>query len=387
MPGATDRCGTMPRGVRILLDYRPALRERTGVGQYVHEMATALRPLLAPDDSLILFSSSWKDRLRPGAVPGASAVDVRIPVRALNFAWHRLEWPPIEMLAGPVDVAHSLHPMLMPARGGARVITIHDLDFLDHPERTRAEIRRDYQRLAHAHSARADLVVVNSNYTAGLVETRLGVPRSRLVVCRPGAPSAWPRRDPPAMPGPILFVGTIEPRKNLPVLFSAFEQLVQTRSHVPPLVLAGKSVEYSASILEPVAAVPRLAERVRYLGYVSDVERLSLYHNASMLVLPSVEEGFGITALEAMHMGVPVVASDRGALPEVIGNAGTLVDPLKPSDLAAAIAELLDNPALRTARAEMGRARAAQFTWASSAADLLQAYRQIVGRRRSEAVC
>ena len=88
----------MPRDVRILLDYRPALRQRTGVGQYVHEMARALQPQLAPGDALTLFSSSWTDRQASG-IPGAQAVDLRIPVRVLNYAWHRLEWPPVEWLA------------------------------------------------------------------------------------------------------------------------------------------------------------------------------------------------------------------------------------------------------------------------------------------------
>ena len=372
--------------MRILLDYRPALRERTGVGQYVHEIATALQPLLSAEDSLVLFSSSWKDRLGTNSVSGAVQVDARIPVRTLNFAWHRFEWPPVDLIAGPVDVAHSFHPLMMPARGAARVITIYDLDFLDHPERTRAEIRRDYGRLAAIHSARADLVVVISHYTAGSVEARLGVARDRLVVCRPGAPATWVPRDPPNVTGPLLFVGTIEPRKNLPVLFSAFERLVQVRPGTPPLILAGKTVEQSKAILDIIGTRPTLAANVRYLGYVSDEERIRLYREASMLILPSLEEGFGMTALEAMHMGLPVVASNRGALPEVLGNAGTLVDPSNPEALAAAIAELLDNPAMRGARAETGRVRASQFTWASSAGHLLEGYRRVLSRR-TEVAC
>src|SRR3954471_4653211 len=103
-------------GLHILLDYRPALRQRTGVGEYVHEMASALMRLLAPADALTLFSSSLKDRLGPDRVPGARQVDLRIPVRALNFAGPRLRWPPVEWFAGPVDVAHSMHPLSIPAR-------------------------------------------------------------------------------------------------------------------------------------------------------------------------------------------------------------------------------------------------------------------------------
>jgi hypothetical protein len=127
--------------VRVLIDYRPALRQRTGVGEYAHQLATALVPRLAPDGEVVLFSSSWKDRLRQSAVPGASILDRRIPVSALNLAWHRLGWPPAEWLAGHIDIAHSMHPLRIPARTAAQVVTIHDLYFLDSPARFAGTIR------------------------------------------------------------------------------------------------------------------------------------------------------------------------------------------------------------------------------------------------------
>jgi glycosyltransferase involved in cell wall biosynthesis len=370
----------MPPDVRILMDYRPALRQRTGVGRYVHEMATALGGLAPPHSTIVLFSSSWRDRLAPDAVPGTSACDWPIPVRLLNLAWHRFEWPPVERLAGPVDVAHSSHPLLMPARRAARVVTVYDLDFLDHPERTRAEIRRDYPQLAGLHARRADLVVVISEHTAQLAQSRLGVRRDRMVICRPGAP-AWSPRTLPPEPGPLLFVGTIEPRKNLPTLFAAYERVVAARPEAPPLLLAGGIVEGSAPILDDLAGRPLVASRVRHLGYVSESELLRLYRDASMLLLPSLDEGFGMTALEAMHMGVPVVASARGALPEVVGDAGTLVDPLDARELAHAIERLLASPEARLRQAEAGKVRARRFSWHAAAAELLAAYQDALARR------
>jgi len=119
--------------VDILIDYRPALRQRTGVGEYVHGLASALAARLGPEDSIKLFSSSWKDRLPTAVVPGTSQIDARIPVQLLNLGWHRLEWPPVEWVARRVDVVHSLHPLLIPSRGAAQVVTIHDLYFLDRP--------------------------------------------------------------------------------------------------------------------------------------------------------------------------------------------------------------------------------------------------------------
>jgi glycosyltransferase involved in cell wall biosynthesis len=367
--------------VRILLDYRPALRQRTGVGHYVHELAAAMLPRLLPGESLVLFSSSWKDRLEPQVLPGARVVDVRVPVRLLNLAWHRLEWPPVERFADAVDVAHSTHPLLLPSRDGAvRVVTVYDLDFLDHPGRTRAEIRRDYPALAASHAQRADLVVVISEHTAREVRNRLGVPADRIVLCRPGAPpaSAAPRAD---RSGPILFVGTIEPRKNLPTLFAAYEALVAGNPAAPPLILAGSAVEQSDEILGGLRARAAIAGRVEYRGYVSDAERQALYASASMLVLPSFNEGFGMPAVEAMQAGVPVVASTGGALPEVVGAAGITVDPADVAGFATAMERLLADPAERQRRTEAGREQARLFSWTASAETLLEAYRESFARR------
>ena len=366
--------------MRIVLDYRPALRERTGVGEYVHGMASALRAQLNRDDSLVLFSSSLRDRLDPAAVQGASTLDARVPVRALNFAWHRLAWPPIETFTGPADIVHAAHPLMIPSRGAVRVITIHDLDFLDHPERTRAEIRRDYPVLAPDHARRAEIVAVNSRYTASQVKERLGVPVDRIVVCRPGAPRVARRNEPEAL-GPVLFIGTIEPRKNLDVLFRAYARVLTGRPGVPPLVVAGGTVEHSPAILQRLKEAP-LAGHVRQVGYVNEPQRRQLLEQASMLVVPSLEEGFGLPALEAMTMGVPVIASRRGALPEVVGDAGTLVDALDDVAFAAAIDALLADPERRRMHADAGVARAREFSWDEGAARLMAAYRTAVAHKR-----
>src|SRR5437762_6450323 len=164
------------------MDYRAALRERSGVGEYAHQVARALLVAFGRDQLVLtLFSSSWKDRLRlPADVSGTIGVDRRVPVSVLNLAWHRLGWPSVEVLArGSFDVAHSLHPLLMPTRSAAQVVTIHDLNFLDHPDRTRAEIKRDYNALAALHARRADAVIVPSRFTGSQVEQRFQLPGDR----------------------------------------------------------------------------------------------------------------------------------------------------------------------------------------------------------------
>jgi glycosyltransferase involved in cell wall biosynthesis len=362
--------------VRILLDYRPALRQRTGVGHYIHSIATALARRPAPDESLVLFSSSWRDRLAPDAVPGAATVDRRVPVRALNYAWHRLEWPPVESLSGsvPFDVVHAAHPLLIPTRRGAQVVTIHDLDFLDHPERTHAEIRRDYGPLAARHARRADHIVVNSRHTRDDVQRRLHVSLERITVCEPGAPDWLPRDDEPEQAGTILFIGALEPRKNLGVLLDAYARLVSEDSAAPRLVLAGPASPASEPILQRLRAAP-FAGRVDLPGYVHDDAKVALLRQAWVLVLPSHTEGFGLPALEAMTVGVPVIVANRGALPDVVGDAGRLVDPDDAGMLAAALAEITREPSRRRSMAAAGLRQARQFTWDRTVERLRQAWR------------
>ncbi len=371
--------------MRIILDYRPALRERTGVGEYVHELARALVEVTRarPDDRVVVFSSSWKDRLEAADLPGVEAVDARVPVRVLNCAWHRAGWPPIEALAGPADIAHSAHPLLMPARRAAQVITIHDLDFLSHPERTQREIRRHYPRFAREHAQRADLVVVSSQVTAAEVTRVLGVPDERVALVPAGAPAWEPRAQTPVS-GYFLFIGTLEPRKNIGALLAAYTRLLDRLPGAPPLHLAGKILDSSAAWLARIGRPP-LKDRVVQLGYVSPPQKRQLYEGALALLIPSLHEGFGLTALEAMTAGVPVIASRRGSLPEVLGDAALFVDPEDEQSIAHAMWRLATDSALGRALAEAGRARAGAFSWTRSAEALRRAYDAALRRRRERA--
>ncbi|HEU4935426.1 MAG TPA: glycosyltransferase family 1 protein [Vicinamibacterales bacterium] len=374
-----------PARVDILIDYRPALRQRTGVGQYVHGLATSLAARLEAPDSLTLFSSSWKDRLPASVVPDAKQIDARVPVRVLNLAWHRLEWPPIEWLTDHhADVVHSLHPLLIPSRSAARVVTVPDLYFLDRPEHTAAEIRRDYSSLAESHVRRADGVVVISRYTGRQVAQRFEISPDRITVCYPGKPS-WSRRPDPAVRGPVLFLGTVEPRKNVARLIEAYAAVLDRRHDTPNLVIAGRLDIPRDELLSRAPAGASHSARVSFAGYVDEAERKRLLSTASMLVLPSLDEGFGIPALEAMTIGLPVIASNRGALPEVVGDAGILIDPEDVRAWAAAIERLLSDDYLRRSLSAKGIEQAERFSWDSSADALYGAYRAAAARRQRSA--
>lgn len=372
-----------PAVVRILVDYRPALRERTGVGEYIHRLVRAYTAAHA-DEDVLLFTSSWRDRpsATAAADTGARVIDRRIPVSILNYLWHHREWPPIEMLAGAVDVAHSAHPLLMPARRAAQVVTIHDLFFLSSADHTRAEIRRDYPALAEAHARRAHAVITSTQYGRSQIITRLGVEPDRIYVCPPGAPTWNMLGRQPNVPedGCILFLGTLEPRKNVGVLLDAYVRVLGRRPTLPRLVLAGRTTPAASEWLARLRTAP-LAGHVEHLGYVVDANREELYRSARLLVLPSLDEGFGLPALEAMSAGVPVVVSSRGSLPEVIGDAGAQIDPADVNGLADAIERAVADRGWAVQSARAGLARARTFTWDQSARTLHRAYRDAVLRR------
>lgn len=377
--------------MRILVDYRPALRERTGVGEYVHELVKALSRPAERDrnDEIAIFTSSWKDRPAPALaseMPSVRIHDARIPVRVLLWAWNRLEQPPVEWLAGACDVVHSQSPLLIPSMRAAQVVTIHDLDFLRHPDQMSAEIRRDYPALARSHAARADGVIVSSHYAAGEVTRELRIDASRVHVCPPGRPD-WAdavraRRAQSTRRAHILFMGTLSVRKNVGTLLEAYARLRAAKPDAPPLVLAGHRTPASARWEARCGETP-LAGHVTITGYVDSARKTDLYADAAMLVLPSYEEGFGLPVLEAMACGVPVIVSSRGSLPEVAGAAAAPIDPDDADGFARAMQALLDSGG-RDAGAR-GLEQAAKYSWPACAAAARRAYDAAIGVRGSRA--
>ena len=209
-------------------------------------------------------------------------------------------------------------------------------------------------------------------------------------MCSPGVPewaagvaqSRDPRRTQTTQEAqkPVLFIGTLEPRKNIGGLLNAYRALRSLRPDAPPIVLAGGIRESVRPILAEAERSP-LAAHMTVSGYVSDAEKQRLYREAAMLVLPSFEEGFGLPVLEAMACGVPVVVSNRGSLPEVAGDAATPIDPDDVEGLAREMARLLDADAAADATAR-GLTRAAAFSWAECARQARAAYAAAISVRQ-----
>ncbi|HUX07608.1 MAG TPA: glycosyltransferase family 1 protein [Acidobacteriota bacterium] len=379
----------MSGNLRIAIDMRPALRQGTGVGTFVEQLALALDSLEG-DHSLALFSSSSRDRWPVDRLVGmqkSEVVDRRWPVRLLNLFWNRFGRPRIERFVGRVDIAHSPTPLLLPSKA-AQVVTIHDLYFLRCPEQTRAEIRRDYAPLVRRHVKAADAVVAVSEATKSETVELLGVPAEKIVVC--GEDAAPVFDQPPAeeelawsrtiAPNPFfLFVGTIEPRKNLPLLLQAYG-LLQKRYHKLQLVIAGERGWDFEAFDEGLSQL-EVPARVVVTGYLDRRSLRALYHSATALVMPSHCEGFGLPLVEAMACACPLIVADNSSLPEVAGDAALYWRSGEASELSTLLEKMLTSDALRTELSQNGRRRRQLFSWRKTAEIVMGLYHDLAGVR------
>ncbi|HEU6456609.1 MAG TPA: glycosyltransferase family 1 protein [Roseateles sp.] len=290
-----------------------------------------------------------------------------------------LDLPALRRSLG-LDLLHTQYVIpLQPARANA--VTIHDVLFEPYPEYFgRFFVWRS--RLMMRWSARkADLLFTVSEYSRREIAERYRVNDENIVVVHnavdrqaffPGVEGEALVRARGLTPGGyLLTVGRIEPRKNHAALLRAYRALPGTP---PPLVIVGQR-DFGYGDFESEMALMPQDRQVLVLGEIGDGELPALYRHAQVFVYPSFAEGFGMPPLEALASGVPVITSASTAIPEVVGDAGLLVDPKEPSALRAAIERLLQSPELRADLARRGLQRADQFTWRASAQNLAQAYR------------
>jgi glycosyltransferase involved in cell wall biosynthesis len=254
------------------------------------------------------------------------------------------------------SLLHALNQRLPRARPPRTVSTFHDLFVLTGDYST-PEFRRRFTRQARDAAARSDAIIAVSSFTAAQVVGLLGVEPARVHVVHHGV--RQPARTSAARENVVLHVGAIQKRKNLVRLVEAFERLPPDWS----LVLAGSTSGYGAAeVLARQESSPARA-RIHVTGYLQPAELARCYARARIFAFPSLDEGFGMPVLEAMAAGVPVVASTRGALPEVCGDAAMLVDAESAESIAEALTALARSAPLREEYARRGTMRAAEFTW------------------------
>ncbi|MHC4548573.1 MAG: glycosyltransferase family 4 protein [Planctomycetota bacterium] len=354
--------------MRIGMDYRPALRDYSGIPRYVASLAPRLA---AAGCDLRLYGVFW-GRARPRRAPaGTRLVAWRVPRRVMD-ALGALGLLPADRAVGGCDLFHQTN--FVPARVGRRtpqVMTVPDLAFLRDPTCHTARAAEALTRVVTRAARRCAAFLVPSEATARDCEEYLGVTRDRLHLTPLGVdPSFFAAAPAAAAPPYLLAVGTLEPRKNHLRLIRAFGRL-QTDAE---LRIVGRRGWLCDDVEQAVARTPRVA----LLGQVPEPQLRSLLAGARALAYPSLLEGFGLPVLEAMAAGKPVLTSDREPLRSVAGNAALLVDPEDEEALAGGLDRLLHDPELRERLARRGPARAREFTWEACARATVEAYRAVL---------
>jgi glycosyltransferase involved in cell wall biosynthesis len=354
-----------------------------GIGTYVSHLAAEIPPA-APGDDLVPFSASWAGRPTPEGVPTVTQ-SVGMPIRALYPMWAWSRRPCLPQRFGALDVIHATNPAaIAPARPGqALVVTIHDLAFERYPELFPPRWLRLYRRGTEIAVREAHVVLTPSRDAAAAIAAR-GVERERIHITPLAAARPAETARAPVSPydAPyVLFVGTLEPRKNLPRLVRAFRQAVRDASLPHQLVLAGATGWRQDSLANELAA--NGDGRVHLPGRVSAQELQALYRGADAVVYPSLYEGFGLPVLEALAYGRPTLSSSTSSIPEVADDAALLVDPEDDDALAAGLVRILTDEPLRAELMAKGPARAASFSWAATARATLNAYRDAMERART----
>jgi glycosyltransferase involved in cell wall biosynthesis len=315
----------------------------------------------------------------PPWTPPIEVKRLGLPYQLVYDGWHHLRWPKVQRATGAVDIVHASTTTVPPSGGARLLVTVHDLfPMLAPAQFTRRGVRLLTRGIELARR-RADLVLCPSEATLDdCVADGFDAERLRLIpwgvdrVEVTDEDRAEVRRTYGLDRPYVLWVGTIEPRKNLPTLLDAFARLGPRDEE---LVLAGP-LGWNEHLEGHIAPI---GDRVRRLGFVPREHLPALYAEARVFCLPSLREGFGLPALEAMAQGAPVIASAGTAIAEVVGPAGVLVHPVEVGEWAEALRTVLDDDALSAQLARDGRARAATYTWERAAAATIDAYSEVLG--------
>jgi glycosyltransferase involved in cell wall biosynthesis len=378
--GLASGCYGSSISLRVALDVTPLLGKVTGVGAFVAGICAAL-----PDPDTEISGYALTARGRAGladVVPDQMRVVARpLPAKVVRALWMHLDWPTAATVAGRCDVVHGTNFVVPPSRRASAVVSVHDLTFVHFPELSRPDTLQ-YRTLLRRAAARGAFVHTPSGFVAAEVAEWLGIPGERVTSLPYGVPdragllAATPERG-RLLAGAdryIVALGTEDPRKGLPTLIEAFDEVAAREPEVS-LVIAGPRGAASPDIDRAIAGSHH-RDRIKRLGYVDQVDRNDLLSGASVLAYPSRYEGFGFPPLEALSVGVPVVASATGSLPEVLGSTARLVPPGDVDALAAGLLAELAEPPTEQLLA-LRRDWAGRYTWEALAAGLRHLYRAI----------
>lgn len=375
--------------LKIALNSRILRAPRTGIGNYVAELALALQQ--HSDLELQYFCGArWRSQLAAAAMPGYSrwAGTAKRLLPAAYRIRRLLEQRCFDRGAGRIR-PHVYHePTLWPLDfSGPTVMTVHDLTHIHYPHTQPRDRLKEIERRLPSAVAHASRILVDSAFIGAELRQQFNLPPDKVVLAPLACSAVFrPREEQELLPRLdalglayrrfILSVGTLEPRKNLVLTLKAHARLPpQLRARFPLLVVGMEG--WQAGELKGVLARAVSAGHVRFAGYLDQADLACVTAAARIMVFPSLYEGFGLPLLEAMASGTPVIASDRASLPEVAAAAGTYIDPQDEDGLAEQMRRLLEDDGLWAERRSAGLLRSQAFSWAKCAAITAGVYRQV----------
>ncbi len=376
--------------MRIGIDISPITQHRTGVGTYCYYVLKHMVQRY-PD---VVFKGFSSGAYRVELGPVREYVQHRrlpLPTRLLYRIWRISGAPRVDKFLGGVDVFHATNFFLPPTREARRVVSIYDLSFLAVPKLSSPRIVGPFSSGVRRFAHEADAIIACSKATKHDIETLLDVDPDKISVVYGAVDEDIEPVDPQRaaaylarvydIEGPfMLFVGTIEPRKNVAGLLRAFERVAGDVPH--RLVLVGP-MGWETDRYRKTLRDVSLGDRILHLGYIESHNELSFFYSAAdAFVFPTFYEGFGLPLLEALACGCPVVTSEVASVPEATGGAAVYADPRDPDSIAGSICRVLDDKQLRQTLVERGLNHARSLSWQTSADKTLDVYRKVMSGER-----
>jgi glycosyltransferase involved in cell wall biosynthesis len=372
--------------MRIGIDGIPLATPKTGIGHYTFELARSLAHIAPEDEFEIVAPVPIETGTSTENPP--NLFTVQAPTGALRRRWWTIGLP-LYVIENRLRLFHGTNYNVPLWQRCPTIVTIHDLSLLLHSDTHRADLVKRARRRLPTMTRVATHIITDSHSVKKEICEHLNV-RPEKITSVPLAPrrsfqpvgldqSREVRRRLGVEDEFILFVGTVEPRKNLRALVSAFDELLQNTELLPQLVVAGQKGWLTDELFAHIEQ-SAIAKRILFTGYVTDEDLAALYSSCRVSVYPSLYEGFGLPILEAMACGAPVITSRIPVIMEIASGAARLVDPTDIPELTGALMEVLTDHNARQHYAEAGPRRAAQYTWERTAQNTLEVYREVLGR-------